>query len=260
MHHRSVGSVSLVLLLVLSGCAGLFSGGTPTETGGAGPQNQTGFTYPAGFNETGVTDSQAALRGHTKGVLEYESFTVTYRATVETPNRTVNVNVTQAVNTAERRALWVTTIGPREKAQYYANGTVYVRTDVPGTNTSYYSRQRPLKLETVSGRRFVGPVIANASYEEATTVEAEGEQLVQYESSNLTSTTGLFGENVSMADVSGFSAKLRVGSDGVVRRAEYHATVDSPTGTRKLTVVVGVSDINATRVRRPNWVDKAESS
>lgn len=252
--------MSLVLLLVLSGCAGLFSGGTSTETGGANPQNGAGFTYPAGFDENGVTDSQSAIRGHTQGILDYESFTFTYRATVETPNRTVKVKVTQTVDTTERRALWVTSVGPRERTQYYANGTVYVRTEVPGSNTSYFSRQRPLQLERVSGKRFVAPIISNASYGEATTVEADGEQLVQYESSALTTTRGLFGENVSRTDVSEFSATLRVGSDGVVRGAEYEATVDRPTGERSLTVVTEVSNVNSTTVERPGWVDKAESS
>lgn len=261
MNHRCIASLSLALLLVLSGCFGMFSGdGTPTETGGPATPTGAAFEYPAGYDETGVVDSSAATRAHTEGIIEYESFRTSYRATVETPNRTVQVNVTQSVKPAERRALRETNIGPREQAEYYANGTVYVRTDLPGSNTSYDSRQQPLNLRSVSAKRFVGPVIANVTYGEATRVNRGGEQLVRYESRSLTSTSGLFGENVSMADVFEFSATILVGGDGVVRHAEYGATVDRPEGERTITVAIDVTDINSTTVRRPNWVDQAASS
>lgn len=234
--------------------------GTPTDAGGPTTPSGAAFEYPSGYNETGVVDSSAATRAHTEGILEYESFRTSYRATVETPNRTVDVNVTQSVETAERRALRQTNIGARRQAEFYANGTVYVRTDLPGSNTTYDSREQPLNLRSVSGRRFVAPVIANVTYGEATRVNRGGEQLVRYESRKLTSTSGLFGKNVSMADVSEFSATILVGADGVVRHAEYGATVDRPQGERTLSVAIDVSDINSTTVRRPNWVDQAASS
>lgn len=263
MKHRSIASLTVALLLVLSGCAGLFSdGATPSGpddgNGTASPAGQ-GFTYPAGYSATGITDSQAAVRSHTKNLLSYGSFTAKYRATIETPNQTVRVNVTQAVDTTERRALWTTTIGPRQRVEYYANGTVYIRVDT-GRNTSYSSRLKELNLERVTARQFIRPVIANVTYGGATMVKRDGERMARYKSTKLTATTGLFGNNITMADVSDFSATLLVSSNGVVRHAEYGATIQRQSGPRTLSVVIDVSALNTTTVVRPNWVDEAASS
>lgn len=265
MKHRSIASLTVALLLVLSGCAGLIPGGaTPSgpddDGGGTASPNGQGFTYPSGYSATGITDSQAAVRSHTKNLLSYGSFTAKYRATIETPNQTVRVNVTQAVDTTERRALWTTTIGPRQRVEYYANGTVYIRVDRPGYNTSYSSHRKELNLERVTARQFVRPVISNVTYGQATTVQRNGERLARYESTKLTSTTGLFGNNITMADVSDFSATLLVSSKGVVRHAEYEATIQRQSGERTLSVVIDVSALNTTTVVRPNWVDQAASS
>lgn len=276
MSHRSIASLALVFLLVLSGCFGIFGDSArPTEYQGTATPAEAAFSYPDGFDESGITDGAAAVRSHTRGILAYESFTVTYRATVLTPNETVNFTITKSVDTAERRALSITTISPKKRttfstrqAKYYANDTVYVRLDVPDrstddptdTNTSYSSSEEPLDLDTVSGEHFVGPVLKNVSYGESTTAERDGDRVARYEDSGLTDTSGLFGENVSEADVTTFSATIAVGPDGVVRHAEYSATIDRGSGERSLSVTIDVSALDSTRVDRPDWVEQAASS
>lgn len=271
MDRRHVAALSLALLLVVSGCSGLLSGdGTPADGGGATPTatpapatpTPVPFTYPDGYSETGITDSQDAAGAHTDGALSHDSFTVSYRAAVQTPDRSVQVNFTQQVNTVERRAHLVSAVTGRTNiAQYYANDTVYVRSESPSTNqTSYTSRQQPLNLEQVTGTQFVAPAVANASYGEAAVVERDGETLVRYESQELTNATGLLGSGISTENVTSFSATLLVDEDGVVRRVEYRATVDRPGGERTLEVVVEVSELDSTTVQRPDWVDRAASS
>lgn len=271
MDRRHVAVLSLALLLVVSGCSGLLSGdatpadgGEATSTATPAPATPTPvpFTYPDGYSETGVTDSEAAAGAHTDGILSHDSFTVSYRAAVQTPNRSVQVDFTQQVNTVERRAHLVSAVtGGTNIAQYYANDTVYVRSESPSTNqTSYTSRQQTLNLEEFTGTQFVAPAVANASYGEAAVVERDGETLVRYEARELTNATGLLGSDTSTENVTSFSATLLVDEDGVVRRVEYRATVDRPGGERTLEVVVEVSELDSTTVQRPDWVNRAASS
>lgn len=95
MVRRRTAALVLTLLFLLSGCSGLLSGGWRAPfLAESGPA-----TYPAGYDETGVTDSEAAIAAHTEGIRSYESFTFTYRATIELPNRSKQVTYTQAVDT-----------------------------------------------------------------------------------------------------------------------------------------------------------------
>lgn len=259
MHRRHVATLVLALLLVVSGCSGLFGGGaTPTPSPQPATPTDAPFTYPSGYSESGVTDAAAAKSAHTDGILSYDSFTFGLTADIGTPNRTVQVDVSWRIDKANDRALLRRSSGDAGEVQYYENDTVYVRTDLPDSDKTFYnSTRRSLQFEDVTGSHFVGPLLKNVTYGSATTVERNGEQLARYESEGLTGRTSFLRDP---ANVTSFSAELLVDTDGVIRRVQYQATIDRPGGERTLDVSIEVTGLGATTVDRPDWFDRAASS
>lgn len=260
MRFRRTAALTVVLVVALSGCAGLLPGGFPSNgsEGGSGGPSESGFTYPPGYNETGVTDGARAVRAHNQSILSYESFTIAYRATVESSNESTRINITRKVNTSARRVLLYSTVGPRKTTEFHTNRTVYIRKSSSESGPSYFSREALLDLWRYAGTDFVRPVITNVNYNEATRVTRNGIPVARFEDRRLSNASGLFGLQFSRANVSNFSATLVVGSDGVVRHATYEATLDKSSKSKHLTVVIDVSAINSTTVSRPEWVEKAE--
>lgn len=265
MNRHPLVALSVGFLLVLSGCSGLPVGGSTDTPGGqdggagAGTPTSATVTYPAGYGESGITDPGAATRAHVDAIEAYDSFTITYRATVAFPNRTTEVDYAQRVNARERRAHLVSDISDGTSvAHYYANDSVYVRTESPQTNeTSYSSQERAFDVAALSGREFVGPVVRNVSYGAPERVQRGGETVLRYESTGLEAAEGIVGQRVTVENVTDFSAVLLVDGDGLVRHVEYEATVVRNGQERAVTVAIDVTDLGATTVRRPDWVDRA---
>lgn len=263
MDRRPLVALSMGFLLVLAGCSGWPGGSTDTPGGQGGDAGTDtpgpGAAYPAGYGADGIADAAAATRAHVDAIGSYDSFTITYRATVTFPNRTTEVDYVQRVDARERRAHLVSDVsGGTSVAHYYANGTVYVRSESPRTNgTSYSSRDRELDVAAVSGEEFVRPVVTNVSYGAPERVERDGETMLRYEATGLDTAAGVVGEDVSVENVTSFSAVLLVDGDGLVRRIEYEAAVVRNGRERSVTVTIDVTDLDATTVRRPDWVDRA---
>lgn len=265
MDRRPLVVLSFGFLLVLAGCSGLPGGGSTDTPGGdsdgGAATGTAGAVYPEGYGEGGIADPQAATRAHVDAITSYDSFTITYNATVRLPNRTTEVAFAEEVDARERRAYLVSNISDGTSvSHYYANGTVYVRSESPRTNgTTYSSRERELNVEAVSGRRFVRPVVSNVTYGPAERVERGGETMLRYEATGLDAAGGLLGEGVSAENVTSFSATLLVDRDGLVRHVEYEATVVRHGEERSTTVTIDVTGLDATTVERPGWVDGAAS-
>lgn len=257
MASRRFGAVGLALLLVVSGCSGL----VPVDWQDAIPGGGDGTRYPPGYNETGITDSEAALDSHVDGIRSYESYTLTYRATHELPERTRRLTTTTSVDTVERRVHEVSTIGETGYAMYHAGNNRYERTTSPNADEPTYRAERQtLVLESVSGRKHVGGPLTWVNYTEARTVGRNGERLLRYEAHTVPAGRKLLEPAVSGENVTAFSATLLVSSAGVVRHLEYEATVDRAEGRGTIRVVLDVSKINGTTVDRHDWVDRAASS
>lgn len=265
MDRRPIVLLAMGFFLVLAGCSGMpFADSTTTpggENGGTDTRTSApaAISYPAGYGERGITDAEAATQAHVNGVSLYDSFTINYHATVTLPNRSTEVEFVQRVNVRERRAHLVSNISDGTSVtHYYANDTVYIRSESPRTNgTSYSSRSRELDVLTVSGREFVRPIVTNVSYGPPERTEHDGETMLRYEATGLDTAEGIVGEGVSVQNVTSFSAVLLVDGDGLVRYIEYEATVIRNGQERSVTVTIDVTDFDATTVKRPDWVDRA---
>lgn len=265
MDRRPIVLMSMGFLLVLAGCSGLPFGDSTSTSGGenGGTETRTSApaatSYPAGYGERGITDAEAATQAHVNGVSSYDSFTINYHATVTFPNRSTEVEFVQRVNVRERRAHLVSDISDGTSvAHYYANDTVYIRSESPRTNgTSYSSRSRELDVPAVSGGEFVRPVVTNVSYGPPKRTERDGKTMWRYEATGLDTAEGMVGEGVSVENVTSFSAVILVDVDGLVRHIEYEATVVRNGQERSVTVTIDVTDFDTTTVERPDWVDRA---
>jgi len=270
MNRRSVGALLLCFLLLTAGCSSLLGdnnrrgggsdgGATATPTAVPGTETPHLQYYPTGYSKSGEIDSEDATGTHTRNLIRHDSYTITYRATVQTSNRTVVANFLERVDTVERRAYIVSNVsGGGEFTYYYANDSVFIRSDSPRANgTRYTSSEHRLDLEEVAGKQFVRTAFSNVTYDRATVFEQDGETLIRYEANELTTAAHLIGSNVTLSNVQSFSATLVVDTDGVVRHVEYDATIERDGQERSVDVVIDVTKLDSTTVRRPDWTDEA---
>lgn len=270
MNRRSVGALLLCVLLLTAGCSSLLGdnarrgggsdgGATATPTAVSGTEAPSLQYFPNGYSKNGEIDSEEATDTHTRNLIRHDSYTITYRATVQTPNRTVVANFVERVDTVERRAYIVSNVsGGGEFTYYYANDSVFIRSDSPRTNgTRYTSSQHKLDLEEVAGKQFVRTALSNITYDSATVFERDGETFIRYEAKELTTAKHLLGSNVTLSNVTSFSATLVVDTDGVVRHAEYDAIIEREGQERSVDVVIDVTELDSTTFGRPDWTDKA---
>jgi len=163
MSRRGVATVAVVLAVVLAGCGGVTSGGDDTPTPAAEP-TATGTptatetdappstdrpaagngASPAGWSESGVTNTTTAFRGHYRAVLSGPSATVTYRSEARSAadDRATDTSLEMRLDTNGER-LSASIDGTAERREmYFADGTftqwsVRNETVASRTNTSF---------------------------------------------------------------------------------------------------------------------------
>lgn len=269
MHGRALAALVMASLLMLTGCS--FDGGvSPTAADGRGTATamETGThsgqapVYPSGFDENGVVNASAVEASHRSALLATSGFSVTYHATVATPNATTRVRYDQQTEVDSGELLRRTNVTSGdltgEVVRYYANDTVYVKTREPGaTEPGYDTRNKSYALGAATGLEFIRPALADVEYGASERTARDGVEVVVYDDATLGAADGLFGPNVSADDVSAFSARLVVGTDGVVRAITYEATVRRGGRARTVSVAIRVDTVGETTVDRPAWVDRA---
>lgn len=271
MARRSLPAVLVVVLVATAGCSFLggqatetpTATGTPTATATPSPTPTPSYRFPAGYAESGVTDGSAAMSTHRDAITSLDSYTLTYRATINSSDSNLAVRYDQPTDLADERALVATNFSSSDRelgssTRFYTSNTLYVRSDPPGeNNTQYTNRSTDFRASQFTGEQFVRPMLVGVAYGEATIVERSGERLARYESTELTNASAVFGQGVDAENVTSFSATLWVDDSGVVTRIEYSATVDDSRGERSVEAVVAVTDVDETTVERPDWVSRA---
>lgn len=266
MTRRTLAVAAVAVLVLTAGCSFLGGdGGTPVGNATATPTataTPAAFEYPDGYAASGVTDGQAAAVTHRESVLSLSSFTVAYDATITTPNETIRVDYDQPSDLADQRALLRFNLSSDRQfyggsSQFYTADTVYVRSTPRPNQTSYANVSREFNATSLAASQFVGPLLKDATYGEATVVRRDGESMARYRATGLDRADRIFGQEVVAENVSGFSATLFVDSSGVVRRVAYNATVEQAGTSRDIEATVVVTAIDETTVDRPGWVDRA---
>lgn len=273
--QRALPVVLLTLLVVLSGCS--FLGGTPTPD--PGPASPTGegtatqtesptpsptpeqSSFPAGFSSSGVTDADAAVRGHVDALVEAGSFHVVYNATADSENRSARIGTFQAANLTDRRAFVVTrVVDGATRMQYHEGDDVYVKEIPPDGDPEYSTDETPFDPERFAGLSTVEPLLRHAEYGEPETMEQDGDTVYRYRATEVTDIESILGRDVDPRNVSSFQSAFDVGADGIVRQAAYRATIERPHETVTIQVRIQVLGYGTTTVGEPTWLDEAKGS
>ena len=277
MRRQTVATLAVAAMLLFAGCS--FLGGsnatpdagpatTDTPVDGDGSSTATdspagqSFSYPAGYDESGVVNATDAAASHRQALVATDGFAVDYDADVTTPNTTTQVRYDQRVETSSEEVIRQTNVTSGDLqglvVRYYADDTVYVKSRQPGANgTTYANQSRQYALTSFTGIEFVVPAMEDVSYASSERTTRDGTQVVVYSDASLDRAQGLFGEGVAAENVSDFSATLVVGGDGIVRELTYSATVTSGGVDRQVDVTVTVSGVGETTVDQPDWLAQA---
>jgi hypothetical protein len=159
MHRTKAATVATLALVVLAGCAGFGTGPdgttTPTETGTATetatptstepPESDSGSgTYPDGWSDTGVTDTETALESHYRAVLTGPSATARYQSRIigAESDRAANTTMEMRIDPGDRRLHARVDGTERTREAFFADGTFWqwsVRNEtvVGRSNTSF---------------------------------------------------------------------------------------------------------------------------
>jgi hypothetical protein len=282
--RRSLLTAAVAVLVLTSGCSFLGGGGTtptgtdatptatssptptPTADGAATPTPTPApsESFPDGYGETGVTDSEAALSSHVDSLANRQSFIVDINGSVATPNGTQALRQLQSVDIDDDRALIaVNGTSGVERTSYFGDGKRYLRVDPPGANnTRYNATNATLEPRGFTGSGFLAPVLTNVTFGEANITTTANGTFYAYSATSVDRSVlrSLLGPSVDPENVTRFDAGLVVDEEGIVRRMSYQAVVDR--GDEQLVVRVGLRtySIDEVDISEPPWLDEARQA
>lgn len=266
MDRRVVLTIAVVGLVSMSGCSALpiwdWSGsnggaGTPTvpspepgSGGGEGPD----VAYPAGYGPGGVTDPAEALSSHVGTLTATEGYIFSHDSVIRTGDGEAVIRIGQSADNRDEVGFVVRNTPQGGIAEYYEDGTVYIRDDT-GEGTRYNSTGSNYTMTEFTGFQFVGPLLAHVDYQDAEVVETEQGTFYRYASAEVTNPGAILRSDVDQSRIDRFEVGVVVDEDGVVRQARFVVEAD-----RDITVEMGVSEIDTTDVGRPDWFQQAAGS
>lgn len=252
LHHVA----ALAALVLLAGCAGLVGGPGAAD----GPTTESvplsEASYPAGTNESGVTNV-TALRAANAEAVANTSYEFHYSRVVDVESDYANVTAVQRSDPDDRRAHYRSTIveGRGDNSlrktvqryitgsQYYDNVTSAGRTAFQtGTVTSFDATHTRLD-RTVVDTLYLADLTVDGAY------AAGNHTYVRYDVVGYNLTSDEF-------NVTGAEGSVLLREDGLV--ADFEIGIDTDAGT--LSLSARYDDLGEVSVSRPEWVDDAAAS
>lgn len=251
MNRKHILSVSLAVLVLLSGCSGVLPGGeteTPTTTNST-PED--GETLPPGVTSSGVQDWNALLQSHST-TLQSTSFSMEMSSEVTQQNETSSQSTSasyqadpqkavqhQSSNGIEIDSYLDTTVNQNESFTRYAS-----------ENETIYKKSPASSLSQLTRARTIGQLATLYNFE----VQGSGDthQLVSTGVKNQTQLNQAIGAEVSSSEL-----RLTVTDDGVIKEMQYD--VETSSGAT-LALDLTFSDIGSTTVSEPAWFSEAQNN
>ncbi len=289
---KTVGSLCLVALVVLSGCAAFESGdsGTPAATSDTdapatgqsdeqtATQTQTpeptpeSIDHPTGWNESGIADGLEAYHAHYEALYTYNSFTRIERSPYLEPHQTLSsigrydqdaklldiaYNVTENGSTIMEQGEYQS-----EKQYYFMNGTDSRNYE----HAERYSYDSYMKHRTNRPYARSGPVyyaVSDVYYDGAERIVRDGETMFEYQSNELqpNGTLSFVPPVLGETTAEEFSMTTIVDGDGMIRQIEYEITYTiAGRGTFTRTGSLEFTKLDDTTVNEPDWLDEAKAA
>lgn len=282
---RPVALLAVVVLVSLAGCSALpvwDEGGpdatpdpdgstpaptaTPTPTGGssdsvpsADPDADPGegpadADYPDGYGPSGVTDAGTAVTTHIDALAGYEGYIFSYDSLIEEGDANTTFTYQQIVDRADERAYVIQDTGEASQVSYFEDDRVYIRVE-SGGEVRYNDSDRAYNMSEFSGIQFVGPLLANVEYGDATVHDTEEGTFYSYASENVTNPGAILRSDVDRSEIDSFETSIVIDERGTIRRAAFIVESD-----RTVSVQMGFGELNSTTVQRPDWFEQADDS
>jgi hypothetical protein len=248
-------AVSVALAVVLAGCGGLGNapgpagdrtGETPTLSPVSVPESTPiPVTLPPGVTGANVTDANALVDAHLAAV-QGRSYTLTVRVRVddERSERLFRVETPTRYYQVDRLA------EPRGGTAQFADGdTVYTRTEYGGgVDFGSYDDPSPPRSQTV--------MLSRAFLQVDTVRVAE----TRVDGSPAYELTGQYPVHPAVSSLANFSLRAVVEPDGFVRSMNVSYVRTGADDGTSVTRSFVYSDVDATTVERPAWVDREFNS
>ncbi|MEF8830398.1 MAG: hypothetical protein V5A23_02540 [Halobacteriales archaeon] len=263
MTRRVLVTVAVALLVLLAGCGGTAepTADSPAETtspDGPSPTPTVGLDdvkLPTGVSESGVTDADALVSAHADA-LSGESATVAMDFRLEVNGSGQNVSFRGKV-TPDADAGWIQVTLQDGVGTYYTEaGTTYQRVE-SGGETTYGTTDEvsaiPAEPRFGADAR-IGDAVRAANWTATGVVERNGTRLIRMEATHVSVPDSVDVANASAVESSGV---LLVDTEGVVHHVSVHTRVTADEKTVVYEIEVTVTDVGATTIQRPDWVDEA---
>lgn len=264
MDRRSLLVVAVTLTVVLAGCSGFTAGdgtstpaaeatstptSTPTPTQSPTSTPGDGDTYPAGWSETGVTNTTTAMGSHYRAVLSGPATTVTYRSGVLSAesDRAANTSLSMRVDTGDRR-LHAEIDGTAERREAYLADGTFSQWSVDNETLVSRSEQSFIDVAQSVDNGVLKSQLLLYELELNRTVVRQGTAAFRYDVTGIPDNTvsGTYGAATS---ASGHVVVSRRG-----RVLEIQTTVTYTGG--EVTYHYSQTDIGETEVETPSWVSE----
>ena len=264
MRTRSALAMSLLVVCVLlAGCSTLLDDGNGDGASVGGTADSTPdastFDYADGFGPDGVVDGSAAVESHRSGLIAAGSYATAFNYTLDTAGGTQVFDVEGQVDFDATRARQQVVFDQPDAEStveiYRTDDTLYRRTETEN-DTSFQRREQAFNAGNLTALDPVRPLLLNISDYEASVGERDGATVVVYEKDSSEGVDSFYGIDDS-ANITSFSGRLAVDTDGVVRSASYQLGYVVNGEERTLTVEYTVSAVGETSVSEPDWTDRA---
>jgi hypothetical protein len=239
---KRLSALCLVFLVALAGCTG--GGGDPTTT----PSTPTPIDgdAPPGVTATDI-DTDTLVSAHLDA-LDNRSYTIT----VEQSSGGNSISVTSRAEAGRLPALIDVEGQGAIQEVYVTTNASYELRQGGGEQTIRRTQENASTIPT--GERYVRQVLADGNLSYTGTVERDGRTLHRLRA-------GLPDLNRQIEDgrATWFEAELLVDESGLVHSLSYRLTVERDGTESDLRIEMDLTDIGATTVDEPSWIDDAST-
>lgn len=254
-------TVLTVALVLLAGCSSI-TGDDPSQT--PEPTLDT-VTYPAGVNETGITNSSELIQAHSEA-LANES--VTFEWSMDSSQSRENTDVveqTLRIRMKDDRQTGRTQVVLNNSAStvtmYATENRTYVKQEI-GTDTAYEVSDSTDSSRYSLANRDWDSMLQNtfryATFEPTDVVVRNGTTLIKFEMTGIDNSSELNRENSTVTT----DGTMLLDQQGVIHHTEIEITAEN--GERNSTIsyksTADLRNVGSTAVEEPGWLDEAKSS
>lgn len=264
MNRRTIAAVAVALLMVSSGCLGVFDSG---ESGSEGVETETEGTpdgestsdgeeaaqLPAGIESSGEVNESIVVGNH-RATLQETTSTLTFEETTTIGDREFVRTV--AVNVGESGAVEAVKAADGREIEHWLGDDSYRRV-TNGDVTRYSTVEQDGSADLLRQYRYFAHFSA-ADFEYTGTETVDGKQVAVIKADGISesqSLAQLYGGN----SVTDYTATAHVTENGVITSLEVSMTVERSSGADvSVDNQYSVTDVGSTTVERPDWVADAE--